>query len=308
MRTPGQSDYKVAILGPGAVGGFLACLFWRKGIDVTCIAHEQAAELLSKTGLKLESATFGNFVAFPKIVTQLDQEQDLLIVATKAPALTKALERLNLKSLAGAVVIPLLNGIEHMQILRTHFGQQVVAASIGNVQLKRVSPEQIVHSTKSCSIKIAAEDEVLRVALAEIAQLFSDLGIEVELVENERELFWDKLVRLNALACTTAASNKPLGYLRNNSWWRKQLLGCVQEAVRVASCEGVNMNTDEVMAKIDNLPADLSTSMQRDIASGKPSELDAISGAVIRAGKRFGLNCPTISSLIDKIREREVYA
>ncbi len=308
MNTPGLKnnikDKKVAILGPGAVGGFLAALFWRNGIAVTCIAKENAKEVISKEGIRIESGFFGDFTAKPRVVTQLDCEPDVLLITTKATTLKQALQRVNPEFTSKAIIVPLLNGIEHMELLRSRYGKRVVAASIGSIEVKRVSVNHIIHTTASPMIKMASQDNLGKERINEVVELLSFIGVKAEVFEAEADVLWEKLVRLNAMVCTTAASGKTVGQVRSDENWRKQLWECVQEAAAVASAEGATVKPDEAMAKIDSLPFDLTTSTQRDIAASKPSELDAIAGAIVRIGSHHNLKCPTIEGIINEIQAK----
>lgn len=301
MRIPGRDNLSIAVLGAGAVGGFVAALFLKKGFAVTCIVKESSLKVLSEKGMRLESETFGDFIVRPKIVGLLENNPDILFIATKATGLKEAIERVAPERVRNSVIVPLLNGIEHMQLLRSVYGKRVVAASIGSVELKRISPGHILHSTPSARIELASEHGIPRNKLMEIAELISEVGIPIRIIRNEAEVLWGKLVRLNALACTTSASRQPIGFVRSDKWWRQQLEGCVKEGITVARAEGVELDFNIVMEQVDNLPPALGTSMQRDIISGRPSELDAIAGAVVRAGTRHGLNCPVIKNLIARI-------
>ena len=298
------NNLSVAILGPGAIGGFLAALLWRKGISVTCIAREATVEIIARHGIRVESTGFGDFIARPGVVTELDYEPDILFVATKATTLRDALERVAPHLVANAIIVPLLNGIEHMQVFRSRYGKRVVAGSIGSIEVKRLSRNHIVHSTPSARIELASDEDVQASHLLEIVRLLSSVGSAAEVRESEAAVFWGKLVRLNAIACTTSASDRPVGYVRSDPWWREQLEGCVREGAAVATAEGIRTEPETVMAQIDGLPAGLCTSMQRDVAAGKLPELDAIAGAIVRAGARHDLDCPIISILINKIQAR----
>ncbi len=293
----------VAVLGPGAVGGFLAAVFWRGGFPVTCIAKESAVDKINRHGIQVESVVFGNFTARPKAVTRLDHEPDILFVTTKATTLQEALERVDPHLIKNTVIIPLLNGLEHVQILRARYGKRVAAGNI-SIEVIRREDNSIAHTTPFARVKLASDGDVPKSRLAEIARLLSSADIKTEVLESEAAVIWDKLARLNAIACTTAASGRPLGFIRSDPRWREKLEGCVREGAAVATADGAKTDPKTVMSQIDALPATLTTSMQRDIDAGNPSELDAIAGAVVRAGARHGIACPVIEGLIETIKSR----
>jgi 2-dehydropantoate 2-reductase len=117
-------------------------------------------------------------------------------------------------------------------------------------------------------------------------------------------VLWSKLVRLNALACTTSAYDLPLGAIRDTPGLRADLEACVAEGAAVARAEGAAISAGDVLGELEEAHAQLGSSMQRDVASGREPELDAIPGAVLRAGARHGLACPTIARLAVVIAER----
>jgi len=296
----------VAILGPGAVGGFLAAVLWRHGVAVTCVTREPSAELIARQGIRLESETFGELTARAAAVTRLNDEPDLLFVCTKMTGLAEALKRVDAKQLRRTLVVPLLNGIEHMQVLRSACCTRVIAASIGSFEAIRKAPNHIVHRSASARIELAFEGDTERRKLSDLIRLLCGAGIMTALLPNEAAVLWGKLGRLHAIALFTALANQPLGIVRADPAWRSQMEACVHEAAAVANAEGAALNPVQIMKQIDALPAGLETSMQRDIAAGRPSELDAIAGAVVRAGERHGLRCPTIQGVIEALHGQNV--
>ena len=131
--------------------------------------------------------------------------------------------------------------------------------------------------------------------------LIQTVGLQAEICKTEAQVLWGKLVRLCALACTTAASGKPIGFIRSDALWRENLLGALKEAAAVAEKEGIHTDLRSHMEKMDSMPYDLSTSMARDVASGNRGETDAIAEAVLRLGNSYGLQCPVIQSMVNII-------
>ena len=121
---------------------------------------------------------------------------------------------------------------------------------------------------------------------------------------SEAQILWAKLVRLNALACTTSATDQPIGFIRADPEWRAALEGCLAEGAAVARAEGAELDAATPLAELEDAHPELGSSMQRDIAAGREPELDAIPGAVLRAGRRHGIECPTIARLVIVIARR----
>jgi 2-dehydropantoate 2-reductase len=287
----------VAVLGPGGVGGLLAGALARRGTaEVTVVAREDTAERIARDGLRVHSARLGDFEARPQATARLEHDVDLLLVATKAQALPAALERI---AATPTLVVPLLNGIDHLELLRERWPDRVCAAVI-RVASDRTATGVIEHMSGGLRIDMAPPSSVVQ----EAAHLLRSAEIPTKVVELEADVMWGKLVRINALACTTTAFDAPLGAIRSHPRQRVALEDCVRETVAVAVAEGAAVDAGAVLAAIAAIEPGFTSSMQRDVADGREPELDAIPGAVLRAGARHGIACPTVEMLVAAIRQR----
>ncbi len=287
----------IAVLGPGGVGGFVAAALARAGEDVVVVAREPAASALTLTGLTVRSAALGNFVAHPDVVSALTEPVDVLLVATKATGLKPALSHVDA---APGLVIPLLNGIEHLALLRERFGAERVVAAVIRIESDRPRPGEIVQTSPGARIDIAGS----RPDVAALAASLERAGIATRTGDSEANVMWSKLMRLCPLALTTSASDHPLGFVRSDPRWRSALDNAVAETAQVAAAEGATLDPAATTAELESAPDGLGSSMQRDIAAGREPELDAIAGAVLRAGARHGLRCPTIQWLAGRVALR----
>ena len=284
-----------AILGPGAVGGSLAVRLSNAGVPVICVAHPEAAGLIALAGLVVESPE-GTFTARMEVVEQLSKPVGLLLVTVKAPALADAIERVDPEAVAHGIVVPLLNGIEHMDVLRERFGDRVAAGSISHFQAYRAGRVQIVEATGSPVITIASES-LPRGEVEDAADVVRRARIDVRVGQNEKRVLWQKLARIAPLAAASSASGKTVGELRNDPAWRPRLDGAINEACAVAEADGVQLRPSSQWAIIDELADETKPSAARDVAAGRRSELDAIVGGVLRTAERLGVPCPALTEL-----------
>lgn len=292
------------MLGPGRVGGFLAAALARVGLPVTVVAREETADAIARSGLDVRSVRLGDFHVPARAVSRLEDEPGVIFVCTKAPDLELALERVADRAAGSPVVVPLLNGLEHMHVLRRRFGRRVAAGSI-RVECKRTrATGPIVQSSPFLLVELAADGAVERSRLEAIGALLRRAEVPVRVLDSEAAVLWRKLVRLNAAACTTSASGRPMGWIRANAEWRGRLEGCLREAAAVANADGAQISVEAALEQLDEVHDSLSSSMSRDIAAGRPCELEAIPGAVLRAAERHGLSCPITAELVGQIRER----
>lgn len=292
---------RLAILGPGGVGGFLAAALVHAGQPVTVVAREATAQTIARSGIELSSVRLGDFRVRPEAVARLEEPVDVLIVATKATGLEPALERIGTTP---GLVVPLLNGLDHLQRLRERYGPQNVAAGAIRIEADRPATGRIVHTSPFLRVDLAATEPGPRPRLAALAAALERAGVPATTGEDEAQIMWSKLVRLNALALTTSAADQPLGFIRSHPEWRAALEGAVAEAAAAGTADGARLDPAATMAELEDAHPGLGSSMQRDIAAGREPELDAIAGAVLRAAARHGLSAPTVTRLARQVASR----
>jgi 2-dehydropantoate 2-reductase len=291
----------IAVLGPGGVGGLVAGALDRAGTPVILVARESTAELIAARGLRVSSVRLGDFVAHPRAVACLEEPVEALVIATKATGLHEALERI---AAPPTLVVPLLNGLDHLAVLRARFGEQTVVAGTIRVEADRPEPGMVVHTSPFLRIDMASAHSAARRGMEALAAKLGAAGIPARVEESEPRVLWGKLVRLNALACTTSAFDKPLGEILTTPELRAELVGAIEEGCAVAAAEGASIDAADPLGELSAAHPTLGSSMRRDIAAGRPPELDAIPGAVLRAGARRGVECPTIERLVGMIARR----
>jgi len=284
----------VGVLGPGAVGGVLAVRLAQAGVDVVCIAREATAAAIRSEGLSLRR---GREIAteHPEVVERLTTPVELLLVTVKAPALDDALARV---TAVADVIVPLLNGIEHLETIRARVDGRVIAGTVGLIEAYRENPTTIVQGTPAMRMTLASGADPRTVALLQSG------GTDVRVDGSDREVLWEKLVRQAPVAAATALTQRSVGELRADADWRSRLEEAIAEACAVAAADGVDLPAAAQWEIIDAMPPQLTTSTARDVAAGRPSELDAITGAAVRAGRRLGVPTPTLERLLEEAEER----
>jgi 2-dehydropantoate 2-reductase len=285
---------RVAILGPGAVGGVLTVGFVQAGVPVICIARPDTAELIRSEGLSLRQGAHVQRVR-PEVTTELREPVELLLVTVKSPSLEDALERV---AAPVDTVVPLLNGIEHMEAIRARLRRStVVGASIGRIEAYLERPGTVIQPTPGIVMTVASDADRATV------ELLRRSGAEVRINGSEAAVLWEKLARQAPVAAATAITQRPIGELRSDPEWRLRLRDALAETCRVAAGDGVTLSPEAEWEIIDAMPPLLTSSTARDIAAGRQSELDAITGAAVRAGQRLRVATPTLDSLLAEAEE-----
>src|SRR5205823_6066667 len=211
-RARGSPAMKVAVLGPGGVGGLLAGVLERDGQEVVVVATDTTAATIAACGLCVRSVRFGDFVTRPPAVSRLAEEVDTLIVATKAAGLHAALERVEAEP---GLVLPLLNGLDHLAVLRERFHPGSVLAGSIRVESDRPDPGVVVHTSPFLLVNMASSNGAIAEQMQALAAVLNTVDVPARVLDSEADVMWSKLVRLNALACTTSAYDKLLGEIRS---------------------------------------------------------------------------------------------
>ena len=230
----------------------------------------------------------GEFEVELEAVPGLDRQVDALWMATKATQLEAALPLASPEQVGESLVIPLLNGVDHLALLRSRY-VNVVAAAI-RVESERDAPGLIRQSSPFLRVEIVGAEpvqEALRAA-----------GIECSGRDDEVSLLWDKLVFLAPLALATTAAGAPFGSVRGD----ERFVGCREEAIAVAQAERAKVDADAIRALHERAPAEMRSSMQEDVAAGRQPELDAIAGPIIRGGARHDIPTPNTTALAAEIQ------
>jgi 2-dehydropantoate 2-reductase len=293
--------WTIAVLGPGGVGGLVGGLLARDGHRVTCLAGSDTMAALRAGGLSVRSGEYGEFTVPVEADTELRTPVDALLITVKATALQPALDRVPPDAIGAGLVLPLLNGIEHIELLRDRYpAEQVVAGAI-RVESTRVAPGRIEHTTPFAMVDLASRTTA-RGRVDELATRLGAAGLQVTVRDDETTMLWDKLAFLATLALLTTRYEATVGEIRTNR--RNLLLEVVDEVVAVAQATGAEVGTDAVLGLFDQVPADMKSSMQRDAEAGRPLELDAIGGAVLHAAAQNGVAVPITARLVTDLEAR----
>ncbi|WP_051854824.1 ketopantoate reductase family protein [Streptomyces sp. NRRL B-1347] len=296
--TPAPPRSTVAVLGPGGIGGLLAALLSRAGHRVICVAAEETARTLRHSGIRVHSAQFGDFTAAVEADTVLREPVDLCLVTVKQTALDAALDRVPPHLLADGLVLPLLNGIEHLDILRERFGAGRVTPAVIRVESTRTAPGVIEHGSPFLEIDLAVRHE----PRLPVAALLTSIGADTRVVPDGNAVLWAKLAFLAPFALLTTRYGVPIGDIRSAR--RAELEALVEETIAVSRACGGPTDAAPILARYDAFPPGSKSSMQRDAEAGRPLELDAIGGALLRAAERHGIRVPLTTRLMADLQER----
>jgi 2-dehydropantoate 2-reductase len=296
-RGESSTPTRHAILGMGGVGGLLGALLAKAGDEVTAVLRPETLAQFPPS-LSLESP-LGSFSVPVRCATVVGESFDVLWIAVKATHLEAAL--LTVKDTNRLIaVVPLLNGIDHLPILRDRFGDERVVPATISVESERVAPGRIVHRSPFLRLSVLTRGEPRLPVLVKLRQF----GCSVQFVADEPTLMWSKLAFLAPFALATSAAGRALGDIMGDPTWKTRLDRCCREACAVGIASGAQLDAVRIAESFASLPAGSRSSMQKDVAAGNTPELDAIAGPIITRGRRLGIDVSVTSELAEAVRAR----
>jgi 2-dehydropantoate 2-reductase len=285
-----------AILGAGAIGGLVGTALASLGEDVTVLVRPERL-MGYPANLSVERPS-GAITAPAKAAATLTKPVDVLWIATKTYQLQTALEAVQA---VPARVVPLLNGVDHVEVLRARFGRDRVLPATIAVEAERIAPGRFVQRSPFVNFNLAAEGEPF---LGTIIAGLRNLGFTCRFIQNEQTLLWSKLCFLGPFALVTSASGMNKGEIYADAGWKDKLISAITEACAVAKASGAEVAATQIQVIFDGLPSAIRSSMQKDLAAKRPLELDAIGGPIARGGERYGIDVSTTAALMAAIRAR----
>jgi len=290
---------KHVILGAGAVGGLVGAALAEEGEQVTLLVRPET-RAQDPDSIFLERPS-GHSEVRVHVDTKFTGNVHVLWIAVKSHQLVGAIDLITTNNFGIAAIIPLLNGIEHVALLRARFDHaRVVPATIA-VEVERASPGHIIQRSPFVRLALSAIGEQ---RLEGIDAKLRHAGFSCEFRSDEMTMLWSKLAFLAPFALTSTAAGRSIGEIYADDTWSTRLESAVGEACGVARAEGATVAREQILTALKSLPDTMRSSMQKDVSAGCRPELDAIGGAIVRAGRRYGLDVPTTRELIANIEER----
>ena len=301
---------RFAVVGTGGVGGYFGGQLARAGHEVHFIARGPHLAAIREHGLRVDSIG-GDFVVNPVDVTDDSAavgHVDTIIVAVKTWQLAEAAGQA--RSLVGSetVVLPLLNGVDASNEQIDILGQDHVLGGVCRIAAEIAEPGRIRHSAIEPSIMFGELDNRQSARAVALLGALVDGGIQAEIAPDINVALWEKFMLIATWSGIGAVTRAPVGAWRASPGSRSMAEACLREILELAHAREVPMPNDHVVTMlkvIDGVPPESMASMQRDIMSGRPSELEAQNGAVLRLGAAAGVATPTHSFIYHSLLPQE---
>jgi 2-dehydropantoate 2-reductase len=292
---------RIGVYGLGGVGGLLAGLLARAGHDVSVVARGEALARVRDHGLHVESP-LGTFDA------RLDAAEspetlrpvDAVLLAVKTWQVPAAAAAIAPWLAPGGFVVPLENGVDAPDQCAAVLGDDRVLGGLCRMLSAAVEPGVVRHVGDAPSVTLGAWRTPLAGRDVEVGRALEAAGARVEVAADFRRALWEKLLFIASFGGVGALARATAGALRTIPETRALLAAACEEVSAVAAAKGIALAPDVVartLAAVDSLPAEGTASLQRDVVAGRPSELDALSGAVVRHAAPHAVPVPVHTTI-----------
>jgi 2-dehydropantoate 2-reductase len=294
---------RVAIVGTGAVGGYYGARLAQAGHDVAVIARGANLEAIRANGLRVRSGS-GEFVV--RVRAETDPARvgpvDLVVVAVKTYSNEQAFPLVRPLVGPGTSVLPLQNGVDSADELSAVIGEAPVLAGTTYIAATLVEPGVVeyVGTVRRIVFGEAFGERIVTPRVERIREALAGADIQAEAAADSRIPIWEKFIFLAPIAGLTAVARLPVGPAWAQPAFRETFDHAMEEVEALARHAGVSVAADvraQKLRYLDASPPTMRSSMMVDITSGRPLELEALMGTVVRRGLAAGIPTPVMATL-----------
>lgn len=289
---------RIAIMGTGGIGGYFGGRLAAAGEQVTFIARGAQLRALQKDGLHVELLDGQTLTIAPASATDEPAEVgpvDLVLVTVKAWQVPDAARAIKPMIGPETIVLPLENGVEAADQVAAVIGPRPVLAGLCHISAFVSSPGHIRHAGIDPAITFGELDNRRTPRVQRLKETLEHAGIRAVIADDIQAALWTKFLFIAAVSGVGAVARAPLGVTRSCPETRALLQQAMDEIHALAAARGVALPADAVsqtLGWIDKMAPAVIPSMQRDIVEGRPSELEAQNGAIVRLGAAAGIEVP----------------
>ena len=304
---------RIAILGAGSVGGYFGGRLSQAGEDVVFIARGEHLNAMLTDGLRVDSIN-GDFTVKPVQATDdpsIIGKADMVLVGVKAWQVPEAAEAMKPMIGSETFILPMQNGLEAPTQLNEILGEQHVLGGLCGLFCYVEGPGHIVHAGTDPFVKFGELDNHRSQRVEQLLDLFKRAGVNAEIPPDIHAAMWMKFLFITVWSGMGAVTRAPVGIWRSLPETRRMAELSLQEIIAVATARGISLPEDAsqtIMAMYDGLVPQSTASLQRDVMEGRPSELGAQIGAVVRFGQEADVATPQHTFIYSSLLPMELRA
>jgi 2-dehydropantoate 2-reductase len=301
---------KIAIIGAGGIGGFLGAMLARAGHQVSLLARGPHLAAIKQSGLQLESRQFGAFTVTAMATDDAAQlgRNDLVFITVKMNDFEGAVQTAKGALLDDGFAVSIQNGLDAPDILARVVGEGHTLIGTIAIEASIEAPGKIAHTTPMHALTLAQFSGPPGDKLKQLQATLGEAALNVQLAEDGRKALWDKACLLIPFATLTSAGDCALGEIYNIPALRDDWNALCAEASAVAHADGYDVSATAILTRMESLAESapgFTSSMNRDIRTGRRSELEWLTGRLIQLGADKGVATPTHAALYGLLKLKE---
>jgi 2-dehydropantoate 2-reductase len=299
---------RIAVMGAGAVGGYFGAKLAHAGHEVWFISRGRRLKAMRIDGLRVESID-GDFHMVPIRATNDPSsvgKVDLVLFTVKSTGTREAAEKARPMVGPHTTVLCLQNGVDNETVIGEAVGDQRVVPGVAIIGVAMPEPGLVRH-TNNGSITLGEVDGVESQRIKDICQAFADAGVSTRVSSDILSVKWRKLIWNASFNPLTALTGRRVLELIEDDDSRSLAEDAMRESIAVGRALGHRVDDSVIERATQRDPnwAHSKTSMLQDIERGRPTEVDALTGAVVREGERLGIPIPVNSAILRLVRAKE---
>ncbi len=303
----GATILRILVLGAGAVGGYFGGRLVEKGEDVTFLVREARQKQLSEFGLVIKSV-HGNASLQPKTILAGESLMpfDLILVATKSYHFTSAIE--TIKPYVGdqTLILPLLNGYQHLDQLKDIFGQEKVLGGLCFVESTLNKNGEVVQTSPTHQLSFGELAGGTSARVEAISEVFSGTKTVFHLSKNIEQDIWHKYLFITTLSGITTLMRSSIGPIREEGeLFVEQLFEETAAIMRAAGAPIADGIVRKHMETVSKQSYAMKSSMLRDMEKSYPTEADHIQGYLLQLAEKHSIKAPLLSLVYSNLKVYE---
>ncbi|WP_243291673.1 ketopantoate reductase family protein [Bacillus sp. FJAT-47783] len=296
----------ILVVGAGGVGGYFGGRLMEKGEDVTFLVRSNRKKQLEETGLVVRSI-HGDFKINPKTLTNRSANEcyDLIILSTKAYHLQEAIE--DMKPFVGkdTIILPLLNGMKHIDVLKDVFGEEKVLGGLCFIETTLNEKGEIVQTSQDHHLKFGELNGEHTTRIEKLAEVFSNTKTEMKASRNILKAMWQKYMFISAFSGVTTLFQAPIGPIRETEYGLELIEDVLYEIDAIMKKVGAPLDNQIVakqMKTIQKMEYDMKSSMQRDMEKKSLVEADHLQGYLLTLAEKHDLHAPILKMIYTNVK------
>ncbi|WP_394137777.1 ketopantoate reductase family protein [Cytobacillus oceanisediminis] len=301
---------RILTVGAGAIGGYFGGRLLEKGEDVTFLVREKRKQQLVQDGLSVESIHGNMKIANPKIITagEKAEEFDVILLSTKAYHLQGAIEDIRTYVSEKTVILPLLNGIAHMDALIEAFGEEKVLGGLCFIETTLDENGKVIQTSPVHDFVFGERSGEKTERILKLQQAFSGTKANFRLSDHIEQEMWHKYLFISTLSGVTSLFRSPIGPIREQGYGLATVKEVLKEASAVMRSIGAPLAEgieEAQVQKVNEIGYEMKSSLQRDMEKQQPIEADHFFGYLLEKAKDLSLEAPVIAAVYSNLKVYE---